>query len=245
LKTNSFFVTTIQKSIRGKLPPLKKSRRSNGKRASRLQLRQVAIPSAVLGRLTSILFRTMYPHMRKLSAAIPASAIRNMKTNYSEVLPKTMRLLTADLNHPRSKAAQAASSVGLIDLLNSDEIHSLGEMASGKKLARPPDCQIICYENGDFTGPHTDHHPENESAKSGFVDVHVMLSERSVLSQLLVYEARPGLLNEVHEVGRGMALAVYHLPFWHYTTPLRPRSSKTKARRWLLLASFDIERRSA
>jgi len=164
-----------------------------------------------------------------------------MKTNYSEQLPKTMRLLTADLNSPRSIATRTAASLGLIEILKSDDLHALGEKVSGKKLVREPDCQIICYEDGDFSGPHNDHHPENESARAGFVDVHIMLSEPSVSSQLLVYEEPPGLLNKVEEIGKGMAIAVYHLPFWHYTTPLQSRSKTRSARRWLLLASFDIE----
>lgn len=47
-----------------------------------------------------------------LNSRIPASAIREMKTNYSEQLPKTMRLLTADLNQPRSTATRTASAPG-------------------------------------------------------------------------------------------------------------------------------------
>jgi hypothetical protein len=34
----------------------------------------------------------------------------------------------------------------------------------------------------------------------------------------------------------------YRLPFWHYTTPLiAKRGQEARARRWLLLGSFDYE----
>ncbi len=218
-----------------------KSRHTKSARRKRLTIRRLPIRNSALTELTRILGRSLYPHLRPLSSRIPASAIRDMKTNYSEQLPKTMRLLTADLNQPRSIATRTASALGLIDILKSDDLHALGEIVSGKKLLRDPDCQIICYEDGDFSGPHNDHHPQNESARSGFIDVHIMLSEPSVSSQLLVYEAQPGLLNQVEEIGKGMAIAIYYLPFWHYTTPLQSRSKTRSARRWLLLASFDIE----
>ncbi len=220
-----------------------KSRHVKSARRKRLTIRRLPIRNSALTKLTQILSRSLYPHLRRLHSRIPASAIREMKFNYSEQLPKTMRLLTADLNSPKSIATRTASSLGLIEILKSDDLRALGEKVSGKKLLREPDCQIICYEDGDFSGPHNDHHPENASARSGFVDVHIMLSEPSVASQLLVYEAQPGLLNEVEEIGKGMAIAVYYLPFWHYTTPLQSRSKTRSARRWLLLASFDVERR--
>jgi hypothetical protein len=242
LSSNSFFLSTIQNKIHRDLVSTAKSRPARRARRQRLTIRRIPISNSSLIRLTRMLGRSLYPHLRQLNSPIPASAIRDMKVNYSEQLPKTMRLLTADLNSPRSATTQAASSLGLIEILKSDDLHALGEKLSGKKLLKDPDCQIICYENGDFSGPHNDHHPENESARAGFVDVHIMLSEPSVQSQLLVYEAEPGLLNEVEEIGKGMAIAVYHLPFWHYTTPLQPKNKTRRARRWLLLASFDFDR---
>jgi hypothetical protein len=243
LPYNSFFLSTIQRKIHQDLVLVTKSRHGKNARRKRLTIRRLPIRNNALTELTRILSRSLYPHLRQIKSGIPAGAIRDMKTNYSEQLPKTMRLLTADLNSPRSIATRTASALGLIEILKSDDLHAFGEKVSGQKLVREPDCQIICYENGDFSGPHNDHHPENEAARSGFVDVHIMLSEPSVSSQLLVYEAQPGLLNEVEEIGKGMAIAVYHLPFWHYTTPLQPRSKTRPARRWLLLASFDIEPR--
>jgi len=38
------------------------------------------------------------------------------------------------------------------------------------------------------------------------------------------------------------SVAVYRLPFWHYTTPLlAKRGREAEARRWLLLGSFDYD----
>jgi len=56
------------------------------------------------------------------------------------------------------------------------------------------------------------------------------------------YEKRRGLLNAVEEVGSGLGLAVYQLPFWHYTTPLVVREGARSARRWVFLASYIVER---
>src|ERR1043165_7876402 len=50
--------------------------------------------------------------------------------------------------------------------------------------------QVICYEPGDYSGPHNDHHPEHAEIKNGFVDVHIMFSNDAVASQLLAYEER-------------------------------------------------------
>jgi hypothetical protein len=71
-----------------------------------------------------------------------------------------------------------------------------------------------------------------------------MLSSPKVASQLLVYERQQGMLNEVAEIGKGMSIAVYQLPFWHYTTPMLARPGVDGARRWLLLASYMVDRKT-
>ena len=44
------------------------------------------------------------------------------------------------------------------------------------------------------------------------------------------------------EVTGPSGIAVYRLPFWHYTTPLIARRGREhEARRWLLLGSFDFD----
>jgi hypothetical protein len=59
----------------------------------------------------------------------------------------------------------------------------------------------------------------------------------------LVYEAKEGLLNGVVEMGRGALILIYHLPFWHYVTPLLQTRKRGLARRWLLLATYAIKER--
>jgi len=77
--------------------------------------------------------------------------------------------------------------------------------------------------------------------RNGFVDVHIMFSNDAVASQLLVYE-EGGFLSKSHEVTGRSGIAVYRLPFWHYTTPLIARRGREhEARRWLLLGSFDFD----
>jgi hypothetical protein len=68
-----------------------------------------------------------------------------------------------------------------------------------------------------------------------------MFSNAAVAHQLLVYEEKR-FLSASREVSGGPSIAVYRLPFWHYTTPLiaRPRAER-QARRWLLLGSFDYD----
>ena len=181
--------------------------------------------------------------MRTVHDPIPRHTITGMRENYDEKLPTTMRLKSADLTKT-SKAGRVANRLGIMEILQSDELRSFGEKVTGKRLRSDPGCQVICYESGDFSGPHNDHHPEQSNLRRGYVDVHIMLSEPTVLSQLLVYEKQTGLLNEVREVGRGLAIAVYKLPFWHYTTPLIPRPHADQARRWLFLVSYLLDRRA-
>ena len=154
-----------------------------------------------------------------------------------------MRIRTASLDAKSGKAKRVAASLGLIAALKSDELRRFGERVTGKKLQPDPACQVICYEPGDYSGPHTDHHPEQRELRDGYIDIHIMLSSPKVASQLLVYERRQGMLNEVAEIGKGMSIAVYQLPFWHYTTPMLARPGVEDARRWLLLASYTIDRK--
>jgi hypothetical protein len=207
-----------------------------------LNLFRIPVSPGKLATLTDFMDRRLALHLRVLSAPISKDIIRNLKQNYSEELPKTMRIRTASLDAKSGKAKRIAASLGLIAALKSDELRRFGERVTGKKLQGDPACQVICYEPGDYSGPHTDHHPEQRELRDGYVDIHIMLSSPKVASQLLVYERRQGLLNEVAEIGKGMSIAVYQLPFWHYTTPMLARPGADAARRWLLLASYTIDR---
>jgi hypothetical protein len=208
----------------------------------KLSLFRIPVSPGTLGMLTDFMDRRLASHLRMLRSPIPQDIIRKLKKNYSESLPKTMRVRTADLDAKSGNAKRVAASLGLIAALKSDQLRHFGERVTGKKLQPDPGCQVICYEPGDYSGPHTDHHPEEPELRDGYVDIHIMLSSPKVASQLLVYERQQGLLNEVAEIGKGMSIAVYQLPFWHYTTPMLARPGADDARRWLLLASFFIDR---
>jgi hypothetical protein len=209
-----------------------------------LSLFRVPVSPGKLAALTDFMDRRLASHLRLLRSPIPNDIIRKLKVNYSESLPKTMRIRTADLDAKSGKAKRVAASLGLIAALKSDQLRQFGERVTGKKLLPDPGCQVICYEPGDYSGPHTDHHPEERELRDGYVDIHIMLSSPKVASQLLVYERQQGMLNEVKEIGKGMSIAVYQLPFWHYTTPMLARPGVKDARRWLLLASYFVDRKA-
>jgi hypothetical protein len=208
-----------------------------------LSMFRIPVSPGKLEPMTDCMNRRLASHLRVLRSPIPKDIIRKLKVNYSESLPKTMRIRTADLDAKSGKAKRVAASLGIIAALQSDELRRFGERVTGKKLHPDPGCQVICYEPGDYSGPHTDHHPEQREYRDGYVDIHIMLSSPTVASQLLVYERRQGMLNEVEEVGKGMSIAVYQLPFWHYTTPMLARPGVDDARRWLLLASYMVDRK--
>ena len=238
------------RSFRASLEALldKRFRAANGlqpalTKKENLSLFRIPVSPAKLAPMTDFMDRRLSPHLRALNSPIPTDIIRKLKVNYSESLPKTMRIRTADLDAKSGKAKRVAASLGLIAALKSDELRRFGERVTGKRLHPDPGCQVICYEPGDYSGPHTDHHPEERELRDGYVDIHIMLSSPKVASQLLVYERQQGMLNEVAEIGKGMSIAVYQLPFWHYTTPMLARPGVDDARRWLLLASYTIDRK--
>ena len=71
--------------------------------------------------------------------------------------------------------------------------------------------------------------------KDGFVDFHVMFTNKAVHHQYLVYEHR-GHFSKIVDINVQGGISIYRLPFWHYTTPLAAkRGREADARRWLLL----------
>jgi hypothetical protein len=211
-------------------------------KAQKFRLLRFALPREELQRVTLTLSSELYPCLRTVFSPIPPDCIAEQRKNYAELLPKTVRFKTAQIGTRAGQARVVSDTLGITDVLKSDELRQFGELLTGKHLRPDPGCQIICYEGGDFCGPHNDHHPEEKHLRDGFVDIHIMLSEPTVVSQLLVYEKRRGLLNAVEEVGSGLGIAVYQLPFWHYTTPLVVREGARSARRWVFLASYIVER---
>ena len=188
-----------------------------------------------------LLDASIYPVLRRMHIPIPREAVTRMKTNYTERLAKTVRVKTMTFNSPRSRALDVAREIGLAAMMRSASFHRVAQAVTQSTL--DPECnrQVICYDTGDYSGPHNDHHPETAGTNKGFIDLHVMFSNDSVAQQLLVYEER-GYLARAHDVAGAPAIAVYRLPFWHYTTPLVARRGREdRARRWLLLGTFDYD----
>ena len=193
----------------------------------------------------SLLERRMAPHLMLLSRSIPPESIANQTRNHQERLPKTVRVRTAYLEREASAATRAAEAIGLVTMLRSASLRAFAERVSGRKLAEECGQQVLCYRPGDYAGPHTDHHPEDARAKSGYLDVHVSFATDGVAGQSLVY-ARRGHLSEVVNIGPGGLITAYRLPFWHYTTPLIAKPGPgARARRWVLLATFLFADQSA
>ena len=190
----------------------------------------------------ALLDRAMYPVIKKMETPIPRESISKMKRNYTDSLTKTVRVKTATLNSSKSFALDAAREIGLAQMMRSQSFRIFAEAIVGMPVNRTHwGRQVICYEQGDYSGPHNDHHPESREARNGFVDLHIMFANDAVRSQQLVYEER-GFLSATHEVSGRSGIAVYRLPFWHYTTPLLGRRGReAEARRWLLLGSFDFD----
>ncbi|HET7436096.1 MAG TPA: hypothetical protein VFN10_15405 [Thermoanaerobaculia bacterium] len=199
------------------------------------------IDRGVAAECVRLLDRTVYPRLKRMHTPIPREALTGMKWNYSERLPKTVRVKTATFNSRRSAMLLAAQENGLARMMSSPSFFAFAEAVAGGALCREHHGrQVICYEAGDYSGPHNDHHPERDAARNGFIDLHIMFSNEAVASQHLVYENREHYLSEAHDVSGPAGIAVYRLPFWHYTTPLIPRRGRERdARRWLLLGSFD------
>ena len=189
-----------------------------------------------------ILDRAIYPTLKRMETPIPREWLTGMKKNYSEALKKTVRVKTVTWNSRKSASLDAARDVGLPQMMMSESFHAFAEAIVGGSLrADHWGRQVICYQQGDYSGPHNDHHPQRPEARNGFVDLHVMFSNDAVQSQWLVYEENR-FLSASHEVAAPSGIAVYRLPFWHYTTPLVGRKGReAEARRWLLLGSFDYD----
>jgi hypothetical protein len=213
-----------------------------GRRRTPIVFFEDVIDRKIASECIRLLDDSLYPLLRRMHRPIPREVLTQMKENYAEKLPKTMRVRTATFNSRRSKALDVAEQIGLSAMMSSRSFLRLAQAVTRSNLrADWWGRQVICYEAGDYSGPHNDHHPEEPVTRKGFVDLHVMFSNEGVGQQLLVYEQRR-FLSAAHDVSRYPSIAVYRLPFWHYTTPLvaRPGCERT-ARRWLLLGTFDYD----
>ncbi|MBS1635780.1 MAG: hypothetical protein JST26_07630 [Bacteroidetes bacterium] len=188
----------------------------------------------------NILQKTFYKSMKPISSKIDTRELTGMRKNYSERLSKNLRMKTLEIGSSKSKSYELAKSCGLMDMLNSESLKIFGEKVANTPFGSAENNQIICYQHGDYVSPHNDHHPENPNVRNGYFDIHIMFSNPHVQHQLLVYEKK-GFLNGTYNIASPAAIAVYRLPFWHYTTPmLGKKGYEDQARRWLLLRSFEM-----
>lgn len=185
----------------------------------------------------------LYDSLSIEQSKIPPETITEMEENYTETLPKTIRIKTAFFRKRNARSYRAAEEIGLLRMMRSESFSLFAETLTGLKLDREVGVQVSCYEPGDYAGPHNDHHPEDELFKDGFVDFHVMFRSDAVAHHYLVYEEK-GHLSKIVDINVQGGVSVYRLPFWHYTTPLAAKPGREKeARRWLLLGTFQIDNR--
>lgn len=128
-----------------------------------------------------------------------------------------------------------AEECGLAAMLQSGSYRAFVTALAGHAVEGPRTLQVFCYRPGDYAGPHTDHHPEEERMAGGYVDLHLTFCTPGVTEQLIVYEQDRHLSRQQSIAGNGTVTA-YRLPFWHYTTPLQ--ATRASARRWLVLGTF-------
>ena len=184
----------------------------------------------------------MAGYLRPVHKPVDPVSITGMKKNYAEVLPKSMHNRSIELNSARSAAFSEARDIGLIAMLRSPSLREFAGIVSGFRLNDNPGMQAIRYTQGDYVGPHNDHHPEEAHLRDGYVDLQITLTSDGVERQYLLYECG-GYFNESCNVGIASGVSVSLLPFWHQVTPMLAKPGRERdAYRWLLLASFEIER---
>ena len=172
--------------------------------------------------------------LEPIEKPIPPDTIFDMKRDYGELLPKSSRARTIYFESRREPGYKAAERIGLVKMMRSPSFRAFAEALAGRKLASGWGMQVLRYGPGDYAGPHNDHHPENDKAKGGYIDLHLSLCGPGVDHQWLVY-SRAGHFSEIVSVASPATVTAYRLPFWHYTTPL---VGTPKAGRWVLLGTF-------
>jgi hypothetical protein len=172
--------------------------------------------------------------LEPLDKPIPPDSIWEMREDYGELLPKTARSRTVFFESRREPGYKAAEKIGLVKMMRSPSFRAFAEALAGRKLAKGWGTQVLRYGPGDYAGPHNDHHPENERARRGYIDLHLSLCTPGVEHQWLV-TSRAGHFSEIVSVAEPATVTAYRLPFWHYTTPL---VGTAKAARWVLLGTF-------
>jgi hypothetical protein len=189
-------------------------------------------------RLRRALESALADKLESIERPIPPESIWEMQSDYGELLPKTARARTIYFESRREPGVRQAEHIGLTRLLRSASFRAFAEALAGRKLASRWGLQALRYGPGDYAGPHNDHHPENEAARSGYVDLHISLCPSAVAHQWLVY-SRAGHFSEIVSMAKPATVTAYRLPFWHYTTPLAAKRGRAAdAARWVLLGTF-------
>ena len=187
-------------------------------------------------RLRRVLERSLADKLEPIEQPIPPESISEMREDYGELLPKTSRARTIYFESRREAGVKQAERIGLVRLMRSASFRAFAEALAGRPLESDWGLQVLRYGPGDYAGPHNDHHPENEDARSGYIDLHLSLCSPGVAHQWLVY-SRAGHFSEIVSVARPSSVTAYRLPFWHYTTPLAAKRGQ-QAARWVLLGTF-------
>jgi hypothetical protein len=203
---------------------------------TRFLARHDLLDRAKAERLRRTLERSLEDKLELMARPIPPETISAMREDYGELLPKTSRARTIYFESRREPGMKQAERIGLVRLMRSASFRAFAEALAGRPLESDWGLQVLRYSPGDYAGPHNDHHPENEDARSGYVDLHLSLCSPGVAHQWLVY-SRAGHFSEIVSVAKPSSITAYRLPFWHYTTPLVARRGQ-QAGRWVLLGTF-------
>lgn len=200
---------------------------------TRFVSRDDLLDRAKSARLRRALQQELADKLEPLDRPIPPESIWDMKRDYAELLPKTVRVRTIYFDSRREAGVRAAERIGLVRLLRSASFRSFAEALAGRRLASGWGLQVLRYGPGDYAGPHNDHHPENSGARKGYLDLHLSFATPGVEQTLVL--SRAGHFIEAVSLAGPAVVSAYRLPFWHFTTPL---SGSAKAARWVLLGTF-------
>ncbi len=124
----------------------------------------------------ALLERAMAPTLVPMSVPAPPETITRQTRNYQERLPKTVKVRTSYLERRGSRAWVAAERIGLLAMTGSDTWRGFAEAVAGRALDPDGGRQVLRYGPGDYSGPHTDHHPENPESRDGYIDLHLTVA---------------------------------------------------------------------
>ena len=156
--------------------------------------------------------------------------------------PFSARFKGADVDEKQNpRLYSKCKEIGILELVMSKSLRQFVAGISGERFRYGngmPKCQLICYQDGDYIGLHSDWNESIEKIGT-FLVCHINLPDENTDQQLLIYE-NGGQLNGLLELTKPM-IVIMRQPFWHMTTPLKVRSGTAKeAKRWSIVTSFQI-----